>query len=119
MDAHTPKTNETYERLTLALDVIADLQDQRDVLAAEKKREELKNDTLYRFLDHFLSDFEGYFSAEDEAPSWEAANNYVEAAKYCAHHFDRRENIVRHVEEWMMNQILPAPKTPRDYDYNY
>lgn len=118
MDARL-KITETPESLTCSEAVIADLQDQIETLRAEKKREELKNDTLYRFLDHFLSDFEGYFSAEDEAPSWEAANNYVEAAKYCQNHFDRRENMIRHVEEWMMNQILPAPRTPRDYDFNY
>lgn len=118
MDA-THKTNETYERLTQALDHIIELKDQIREQEAALKKERLKNETLFQFINHFLSDFEGSFSAEDEAPSWETADVYVKAAKYCEHHFDRRENDVRHVEEWMMNQIMPAPKTPRDYDYNY
>ena len=107
MDA-TPKTNETYERLERALDQVVALESRNKEVEHSLRKEQLKADTLYKFLSTFLCEFEGHFAAEDEAPSWEIAQDYVDAATYCAHHFDRRENMVRQVETWMFNQVIPG-----------
>lgn len=75
--------------------------------------------TLYAFLDHFLCDFEGSFLSDGQPLSWEAAQNYVDAAKYCERRFGRTPHYARHVEEWMMKQVTEEIRTPADYDYNY
>lgn len=111
------KTTETYDRLTQAADNIVDLQARISDQEAQLKKERLKNDTLYKFLRQFLDEFEGAFSLNKECPSIEIAYEYIDAANFCAHHFDRRENSIIRVQEWIDGQLMPEPKDPNLYDY--
>lgn len=69
------------------------------------QREKLKAETAGKHLCNFLCEFEGKWDSDEKCDSPEIAQNYIDAATFMQHQYDRKENRVRQVQEWINNYL--------------
>lgn len=78
------------------------------LLEAEKNahnRTAYKLNTVVRFLNTFLSEFEGAWDNDEECASPEIAKDYLEAAKFMRDTFGRTGDRIDAIKSWYDNYL--------------
>jgi hypothetical protein len=76
-----------------------------DSIDLQMKKLKADSDTLAMHLSNFLNEFEGRFDSDEKCDSPEIAEEYIDAATYMKNFHGRKENRIRHVQEWIDNYL--------------
>ncbi len=63
------------------------------------------NEMLKKFLCQCLDEFEGRFDSDEKCDSIEIAEEYIEMATYMKNVHGRKYDRIRHVQEWIDNDL--------------